>query len=189
VTLSGQAQPGSDMIVRLNGQNQVGMVKVDQNGRYSLTFKVPLGARPGDAYVVAGCNNCVNGWSTFGGLTINAPSQPTNLSKPSPARPAGRIPARSPSLPTGAFNPANAKPGDSVTLSGQAKPGSYMSAYLNGRTHLGVAKVDQNGRYSLTFNIPTSTDPGSAYVAAGCDSCGNGWNTFSGLTVYQKSRR
>lgn len=163
VILSGQAKPGSNMSVYFNGQTHVGVAKVDQNGRYSLTFTVPAGASPGSAYVAAGCDSCGNGWSNFRGLTVTAAA-------------AGR--------PTGAFAPAGCKVGNAVTLSGQAKPGSFMSVYFNGKIHVGVAKVDQNGRYNLTFNVPAGIQPGNAYVAAGCDTCGNGWNTFQGLTVY-----
>jgi hypothetical protein len=81
------------------------------------------------------------------------------------------------------FTPAKANPGDPVTLSGQAKPGSFMSVYFNGRTHVGAANVDGNGRYSLQFKVPSTSVPGNAYVAAGCDTCGNGWNSFYGLTI------
>lgn len=165
VVLSGQARPGSIMSVYFNGQTHVGVAKVDQSGRYALTFNVPAGAIPGNAYVAAGCDNCGNGWNTFRGLMVTAP-------------------AGVPSRPTGAFAPAGCKVGNTVTLSGQARPGSFMSVYFNGQTHVGVANVDQNGRYSLTFNVPAGAKPGNAYVAAGCDNCGNGWNTFRGLMVY-----
>lgn len=165
VTLSGQAKPGSSMSAYFNGQTHVGVAKVDQSGRYSLTFTVPAGASPGSAYVAAGCDSCGNGWNNFRGLTVTA---------------AAAVPGR----PTGAFTPAGCRVGNAVTLSGQAKPGSFMSVYFNGKIHVGVAKVDQSGRYNLTFNVPAGIQPGNAFVAAGCDSCGNGWNTFQGLTVY-----
>ena len=89
---------------------------------------------------------------------------------------------------TGAFSLASARPGDVVTLSGAARPGSAMSVYFYcnsgcGETHVGVANVDRNGRYSLTFRVPSGAKPGGAYVQAGCDTCGNGWTAFRGLTV------
>ena len=89
---------------------------------------------------------------------------------------------------TGFFSPASARPGDTVTLSGSARPGSAMSVYFYcnsgcGETHVGVANVDRNGRYSLTFRVPSGARPGGAYVQAGCDTCGNGWTAFRGLNI------
>lgn len=168
VTLSGQAKPGSFMSVYFNGQTHVGAAQVDQSGRYSLTFKVPPAAGPGKAFVAAGCDTCGNGWNNFHGLTVNA-----SAARGAPVR------------PTGVFAPPKAKVGNTVTLSGQAKPGSFMSVYFNGQTHVGVAQVGQNGGYALTFKVPPVARPGNAYVAAGCDTCGNGWNTFQGFTVEQ----
>lgn len=86
------------------------------------------------------------------------------------------------------FSPATVAPGGSVTLSGQAKPNSSMSGYFScsnrcGQTHIGVATVNAQGQYSLTFNIPAKANPGGAYVQIGCDRCGNGWRTVSGLQV------
>lgn len=40
------------------------------NGSYSLSFQVPSVARPGGAYLFAGCDTCGNGWKRFGGLNI-----------------------------------------------------------------------------------------------------------------------
>lgn len=166
VTLSGQAKPGSSMSVYFNGKTHVGVAKVDQNGRYSLGFKVPSSAGPGKAYVAAGCDTCGNGWNNFQGLTVNASAA-----------------VGAPVRPSGVFAPARTKVGNTVTLSGEAKPGSFMSVYFNGQTHVGVAQVDQSGRYSLAFKVPPAARTGNAYVAAGCDTCGNNWNTFRGLLV------
>lgn len=86
------------------------------------------------------------------------------------------------------FSPGTVAPGGSVTLSGQAKPNSAMSGYFScsnscGQTHIGVAQVNAQGQYSLTFKIPANANAGEGYVQVGCDTCGNGWRTVRGLQI------
>jgi pimeloyl-ACP methyl ester carboxylesterase len=181
VTLTGNAEPGTTMSAFLNctgcagGGTALENVPVGGTGWFTTSFQVPAGAQPGPASVRIGCDTCGDGWSTIRGLTITAPA-PQPGSSPSGA-------------PTGTFSPTSAMPGQSVTLSGTAKPGTVMSAYLycagcdSGGVHVGVAQVGGDGSYSLSFQVPSGAQPGPASVAAGCDTCGNGWTTFSGLTI------
>lgn len=86
------------------------------------------------------------------------------------------------------FSPSSGAPGSAVTLSGTAQPNTFMSVYFYcdagcGETHVGVAKVNARGAYSLTFQIPQQARAGAAYVMAGCDTCGNGWKPIRGLNV------
>lgn len=86
------------------------------------------------------------------------------------------------------FSPAAAPPGGTVTLAGQAKPNTSVSGYFScnsecGQTHLGVATVNAQGRYSLTFKMPLGAKPGGAFVDIGCDGCGNNWRRVTGLQV------
>lgn len=86
------------------------------------------------------------------------------------------------------FSPAAAPPGGTVTLSGQARPNSSMSGYFScnggcGQTHIGVATVNTQGLYTLTFKIPASAKLGGAFVDIGCDNCGNNWRRVTGLQV------
>lgn len=90
-----------------------------------------------------------------------------------------------------AFTPRSAAPGDWVTVSGTAKPNSFMSFYFYcnswcGETHVKVANVAANGSYQHKFQIPSGARPGGAYLMGGCDTCGNGWRYFGGLSVSAK---
>ncbi len=76
VNLAGKATPGSTISVYFFcsdgcGATKVGDVKVDQDGNYSLIFKVPSNAKPGSAYVVAGSNKNGTGWSKINGIMVN----------------------------------------------------------------------------------------------------------------------
>jgi hypothetical protein len=86
------------------------------------------------------------------------------------------------------FSTNIAAPGATVTLTGQARPNSLMSAYFYcdaqcGETHVGAATTNLRGQYALSFNIPANAKPGGAQVAIGCDRCGNGWRTVRGLNI------
>lgn len=88
------------------------------------------------------------------------------------------------------FSPNTAAPGGTVTLMGQARPNSPMSAYFScdggcGQTPVGVATTNAQGQYSLAFRIPANARPGGAFVQIGCDNCGNGWRRVTGLQVAQ----
>lgn len=91
------------------------------------------------------------------------------------------------------FSPAAASAGGTVTLSGQARPNSSMSGYFScssgcGKTHIGVAAVNAQGWYSLTFKMPLGAKPGGAFVDIGCDNCGNNWRRVTGLQVQASYR-
>ena len=93
-----------------------------------------------------------------------------------------------PPPPPPTFRPDTAGPGEPVTLSGHASPNSYMSVYFYcdagcGETHVGVARVDASGAWSLPFVVPANARPGQSHVLVGCDGCGNGWTQITGLTV------
>lgn len=77
-----------------------------------------------------------------------------------------------------AFSPTQATPGQSVTITGQAQPNSYMSFYIWQAkwVHVGVAKVDAAGQYRHGFQLPANQLAGTATVTGGCDRpCANGW--------------
>lgn len=169
VTLSGQAKPNSAMSGYFScaagcGQTHLGVAQVNAQGEYALTFRIPANAVAGAASVQIGCDTCGNGWRTVGGLQVQN------------------------SAPAEGFSPATAAPGSTVTLSGRAKPNSAMSGYFTcsancGQTHLGVAQVDAQGNYALTFKVPANAVAGAASVQIGCDTCGNGWRTIGGLQI------
>lgn len=164
VSLTGKAKPLSPMSAYFYctsgcGQTRLGVAYANSSGNYSLDFTVPITAKPGNAYVMIGCDKCGNGWLKVLGLQVMEDR----------------------------FSSVNVMPGDTLTLTGKAKSQSPMSAYFFcepacGQTHLGVATADAGGNYSLVFKVPTSSW-GQARVTIGCDSCGNGWRRVAGLQV------
>ncbi|MBI4287564.1 MAG: hypothetical protein HY671_03920 [Chloroflexi bacterium] len=90
-----------------------------------------------------------------------------------------------------AFTPNSALPGEWVTVSGTAKPNSFMSFYFYcssgcSETHVNVTRLGANTSFQHKFQVPAGAKPGAAYLLGGCDTCGNGWSQFAGLTIKAK---
>lgn len=85
------------------------------------------------------------------------------------------------------YAPSPAVPGQSVTLTGQAAPNTFMSFYL-GSTHVGVANVNARGQYRHTFTVPANLRPGAVRLSGGCDKCGNGWQAIQLKLAAAKGR-
>lgn len=91
VTLSGQAKPNSSMSGYFScgsgcGQTHLGVATANAQGQYSLTFKIPAGAKPGSAFVDIGCDNCGNNWRRVTGLQVQAPYRVPDF-RPVPPQP------------------------------------------------------------------------------------------------------
>lgn len=94
VTISGNALPNSSMSAYFYcdagcGETHVGATGADANGRYSLSFTIPAGAKAGAATVAIGCDTCGNGWIWVKGLLVTpapeAAPPPAAAPTPSPA--------------------------------------------------------------------------------------------------------
>ena len=157
-TLSGEAEPGSTVVIYDNG-TEIGSVTVDENGNWSFTPATTLddGEHAFTVNVTDPAGNTSPSTSA-GTITIDttAPAAASEVTLSGDNQP----------LVDGASTQDN-----TPTLSGEAEPGSTVVIYDNG-TEIGSVTADENGNWS--FTPETALDDGEhAFTVNVTDAAGN----------------
>ena len=85
--------------------------------------------------------------------------------------------------------PASVASGDSITLSGTGKPGSFILVTLRHPSDYAIwieqIRIDSNGQWSETFRLPVSANAGryTAVVTDGAASLSQSWDVDDGLQI------
>jgi len=167
-TISGEAEPGSTVVIYDNG-NEIGSVTADENGNWSFTPQTALddGEHAFTVNVTDPAGNTSPATSA-GTITIDttAPAAADNVT----------ISANDQTLADGASTKDN-----TPTLSGEAEAGSTVVIYDNGEA-IGTVTADENGNWS--FTPETALDDGEhAFTVNVTDVAGNTSPSTSAGTI------
>ncbi|WP_313020414.1 Ig-like domain-containing protein, partial [Atlantibacter hermannii] len=167
-TVSGEAEPGSTVVIYDNG-TEIGSVTADENGNWSFTPETALddGEHAFTVEVTDPAGN-ISPSTSAGTITIDtsAPAVADNVT----------ISANDQTLADGASTKDS-----TPTLSGEAEPGSTVVIYDNG-TEIGSVTVDENGNWS--FTPETALDDGEhAFTVEVTDPAGNTSPSTSAGTI------
>jgi len=167
-TLSGEAEPGSTVVIYDNG-TEIGSVTVDENGNWSFTPETALddGEHAFTVEVTDAAGNTSPATSA-GTITIDttAPAAASEVT----------LSGDDQSLSDGASTQDN-----TPTLSGEAEPGSTVVIYDNGEA-IGTVTADENGNWS--FTPETALDDGEhTFTVDVTDPAGNTSPSTSAGTI------
>src|SRR5690554_1164255 len=141
--VSGEAEPGSTVIVRDEDGNELGRTTADEDGSYTIELDEPV--TNGEEVEVTATDEAGN------------ESEPTTATAPD---------TTAPDAPTAEFNDT----GDAI--SGEAEPGSTVTVYDEDDNVLGTAEADADtGEYTVVLDEPL-TD-GEEVTVTATDEAGN----------------
>ncbi|BET41992.1 Ig-like domain-containing protein [Atlantibacter hermannii] len=167
-TVSGEAEPGSTVVIYDNG-TEIGSVTVDENGNWSFTPETALD----------------DGEHAF---TVEV-TDPAGNTSPSTSAGTITIDTSTPAVAENVIISSNDQPiadgastkDNTPTLSGEAEPGSTVVIYDNG-TEIGTVTADENGNWS--FTPATALDDGEhAFTVDVTDPAGNTSPSTSAGTI------
>ncbi|MDO5692020.1 MAG: Ig-like domain-containing protein [Pseudomonadota bacterium] len=136
-TVTGEAEPGSTVIIKDAAGKEIGTATADENGNYTATLNPAL----------------TNGEKLSATATDAAgnPSQPTPATAPDTTAPAA---------PAAFINE------DGTSVTGTAEPGSTVTVKDKDGKVIGTATADENGTYSAKLSAPQTDGSKLAVTAA-----------------------
>ncbi|MDF3936706.1 Ig-like domain-containing protein [Pseudomonas citronellolis] len=160
-SLTGQAEPGSVVVLFVDGQ-AVASAQVDAQGNWQA--ELPLGS-DGDKSIVARVRD------EAGRLGEPSPELHLTLDTAAPAKPSGVTATDDVGPLTGSIQPGSITDDTTPTIAGKGEPGG-VATIKDGDQVLGTALVDANGNWSFTPEQPLA-DGEHSITATVADKAGN----------------
>ena len=157
-TLSGSAEPGSVIVIRVDG-DEVGTTTADTNGLWSFELTTDLGDSDHTIVVEATTEDDV---VTSAEIVITVDTEPPALTVDSPAL-------------------DETQADEITTISGTAEPGTVIVVTVDG-TEVGTATADEEGNWSIPFD-PALGNGTWNIVVEGTDPAGNTTRVEGSVTV------